>query len=67
MQARHQEKKRGDAGQSLELIADLDGHTDWVNQVKLIEEVNTLVSCSNDTTIRIWRFKSNEKYHERNK
>ena len=37
-------------------IADLDSHTDWVNQVILIPEArNTLVSCSNDTTIKIWR------------
>ena len=50
----------------LNLIADLDEHSDWVNQVKLIEEVNTLISCSNDTTIRIWRYKSNESYERRN-
>ena len=48
------------------LLADLDDHTDWVNQIKLIEEVNTLVSCSNDTTIRIWRYKSLESYTKRN-
>ena len=48
------------------MIADLDEHADWVNQVKLIEEVNTLISCSNDTTIRIWRYKSNESYERRN-
>ena len=48
------------------LLADFDDHTDWVNQVKLIEEVNTLISCSNDTTIRIWRYDSNENYVRRN-
>ena len=47
-------------------IADLDDHTDWVNQIKLIEEVNTLVSCSNDTTIRIWRYRSLDSYIRRN-
>ena len=48
------------------LIADFDNHTDWVNQIKLLPEVNTLISCSNDTTIRIWRYKSNESYERRN-
>lgn len=38
------------------LIADLDSHTDWVNQILLIPEArNTLISCSNDTTVKIWR------------
>ena len=44
------------------LMCDLDSHTDWVNQLKLIETSNTLISCSNDTTIKIWRLKSNEDY-----
>ena len=44
------------------LLCDLDAHTDWVNQIKLIETANTLVSCSNDTTIRIWRLQSSEDY-----
>ena len=44
------------------LLCDLDSHTDWVNQIKLIETANTLVSCSNDTTIKVWRLKSNEDY-----
>jgi len=48
------------------LLADLDDHSDWVNQIKYVEEVRTLVSCSNDTTIRIWRCKSNEGYESRN-
>lgn len=48
------------------LMADLDAHMDWVNQIKLIEEVNTLISCSNDTTIRIWRYKQNSSYARRN-
>ena len=48
------------------LMADLDDHMDWVNQIKLIEEVNTLISCSNDTTIRVWRYKQNASYSRRN-
>lgn len=48
------------------LLADLDDHTDWVNQIIAVEEVKTLVSCSNDTTIRVWRYKSNQGYEERN-
>ena len=48
------------------LMADLDDHMDWVNQIKLIEEVNTLISCSNDTTIRVWRYKQNASYARRN-
>ena len=39
-----------------QFVADLDSHTDWVNQIMLIPEArNTLISCSNDTTIKIWR------------
>ena len=44
------------------LLCDLDSHTDWVNQIKLIETANALVSCSNDTTIKVWRLKSTEEY-----
>lgn len=50
----------------MQLLADLDGHSDWVNQIKLIEEVDSLVSCSNDTTIRVWRYKTTDEYVERN-
>lgn len=50
----------------ISLLADLDDHTDWVNQIKIIPEVKTLISCSNDTTIRIWRYKSNHSYEGRN-
>jgi len=39
------------------LLTNFDGHMDWVNQVKYIEEANTLVSCSNDSTIKVWRLK----------
>ena len=37
------------------LLANLDGHTDWVNQIQWIPSSRTLVSCSNDTTIKIWK------------
>ena len=55
-----------DDNPGLSLLADLDDHTDWVNQIKVIEEVNTLISCSNDTTILVWRYKSNDSYISRN-
>jgi WD40 repeat protein len=44
------------------LLCNFDGHMDWVNQIKLIEEANTLVSCSNDTTIKVWRLKQIDDY-----
>lgn len=44
------------------LLTNFDGHMDWVNQIKLIEEANTLVSCSNDTTVRVWRLKQLDEY-----
>lgn len=48
------------------LVADLDSHTDWVNQIILVPEArNTLISCSNDTTIKIWRLDSLSKVKER--
>ena len=44
------------ASKKMELVTDLDSHTDWVNQIVLIPEArNTLVSCSQDTTIKIWK------------
>ena len=55
-----QESQATGQTQGVSLLADFDGHTDWVNQIKLIEEVNTAISCSNDTTIRIWRYESND-------
>ena len=30
-----------------------EGHVDWVNDVTILE--NTLVSCSNDSTVRLWK------------
>lgn len=31
-----------------------DEHVDWVNDIVLIESPNRLVSCSSDTTIKVW-------------
>lgn len=33
----------------------MDEHTDWVNQISYLEDSNTLLSCSNDTTVKIWK------------
>ena len=30
-----------------------EGHTDWVNDIVLVNDI--LVSCSNDKTVRIWK------------
>jgi WD40 repeat protein len=47
-------------------VTDLDGHTDWVNQILLVPEArNTLISCSNDTTIQIWRLDDLNKIKSR--
>lgn len=51
---------------AVSLIADLDGHIDWVNQLVHIDSVNTLISCSNDTTIKLWRLKTLERYQRNN-
>ena len=45
---------------SINLLANLDEHTDWVNKVIYIEPVNTLLSCSNDTSLRVWKLKGND-------
>jgi WD40 repeat protein len=48
------------------LITDLDSHTDWVNQIILVPEArNTLVSCSNDTTVKIWCLDSLNKIKDK--
>ena len=49
------------------LLANLDEHSDWVNKILHIESTNTLLSCSNDTTIRVWRLKTNDEYIMRNR
>lgn len=54
------------SSQKTQLVTDLDSHTDWVNQIMLVPEArNTLVSCSNDTTIKIWRLDSLNKIKDR--
>ena len=59
-------RANGDQSTGVDLLANLDEHTDWVNKVIHIEPVNTLISCSNDTTIRVWRLRSNEDYITKN-
>ncbi len=36
------------------LETDYEGHIDWVNSITLLDE-QTLVSCSSDKTIRVWK------------
>jgi len=36
-------------------LARLDEHTDWVNQLIYMKESDSLLSCSNDTTIKLWK------------
>ena len=33
----------------------MDEHTDWVNQLVYLEDAEALLSCSNDTTIKLWK------------
>ena len=49
----------GDAGPKLEMT--FEGHVDWVNGVAVLEKDNTLVSCSNDCTVRLWRANASPK------
>lgn len=49
------------------LLANLDEHTDWVNKIIYIESVNTLLSCSNDTTVKVWRLNTNPEYEVLNR
>ena len=40
---------------SFNIIKTLKGHTDWVNDIKLMKNSNNmLISCSNDKDIRLW-------------
>lgn len=36
------------------LVANLEGHTDWINEMSLNKSNNHLFSCSNDTTVLVW-------------
>lgn len=38
-----------------------DEHVDWVNDVVLIEEYDRLVSCSSDTTLKVWNAAESRK------
>lgn len=54
------------SSQKTQLVTDLDSHTDWVNQIMLVPQArNTLVSCSNDTTIKIWRLDALNKIKDK--
>lgn len=47
-------------------MTDLDQHTDWVNQIMLLPEArNTLISCSNDTTIKLWKLDALNKLKDK--
>ena len=41
-------------------MAQMDEHTDWVYQLIYLKEANSLLSCSNDTSIKVWKMKSEE-------
>ncbi|QDZ18980.1 WD40 repeat domain-containing protein [Chloropicon primus] len=45
----------GDGLGGAKLEMSFEGHVDWVNDVAVLEKENTLVSCSNDRTVRLWR------------
>lgn len=51
--------------QKATMLANLDSHTDWVNQLIFIPQAgNTLVSCSHDTTIKVWRLDDFSRFTE---
>lgn len=37
----------------------LDEHTDWVTKMIHLKNCNSLLSCSNDTTIKLWKLPDN--------
>lgn len=37
----------------------LDEHTDWINKIIYLKESNSLLSCSNDTQIKLWKLPEN--------
>ena len=38
----------------LKPLMQMDEHTDWVNQLIYLENTEAVLSCSNDTTIKLW-------------
>ena len=38
----------------LKPLMQMDEHTDWVNQLIYLPQTEALLSCSNDTTIKLW-------------
>lgn len=38
----------------------MDEHTDWVNQLIYLNQANCLLSCSNDTSIKVWKMQQEE-------
>ena len=36
-------------------LLQMDEHTDWVNQLIYLRECNAVLSCSNDTSIKLWK------------
>lgn len=33
----------------------MDEHTDWINKLIYLKDCNSLLSCSNDTSIKLWK------------
>lgn len=38
----------------------LEGHTDWINDLAHLPQHDLLASCSNDSTVRLWKASSDE-------
>ena len=51
----------GDVPGGSKLEMTFEGHVDWVNDITVLEKENTLVSCSNDCTVRLWRANASPK------
>lgn len=47
--------------QGYELLANLKGHIDWVNDMCLNESKTLLFTCSNDNNVHIWKLKGFER------
>lgn len=42
-------------------VRTFDEHVDWVNDVVLVEEYDRLISCSSDTTVKVWNCADSKK------